>query len=58
MLPLSLRQLSDSFKVANQKGVFSLFINDLNYNGVFPKFEFFSSLSLTEYLNLQNQYSK
>jgi hypothetical protein len=57
MLPLSLRQLSNSFKVDNSKGHFPILLNDLNYKGAFPDFEYFTSLSQTEYLNLKNQYS-
>jgi hypothetical protein len=57
MLPLSLRQLCDSFKVDNPKGIFPYLLNDILYKGEFPKYELFTSLSLNEYLNLKNQYS-
>lgn len=56
MLPLSLRQLCESFKIDLAKGYFPYLLNDLNYNGEFPKFEYFTSLSLNEYLNLKNIY--
>nr|AQU12774.1 DNA polymerase [Thelephora ganbajun] len=58
MLPLSLRELCNSFNVENPKGVFPFLLNDLTYKGQFPEYKFFSSISLTEYLNLKNQYSK
>ena len=57
MLPLSLRELCNSFKIDNSKGYFPFLLNDLTYKGAFPKFEYFTSLSQTEYLNLKNQYS-
>jgi hypothetical protein len=57
MLPLSLRELCNSFKIEISKGYFPFLLNDLTYKGEFPKFELFTSLSLTEYLNLKNQYS-
>lgn len=57
MLPLSLRELCNSFKVKASKGYFPFLLNDLTYKGEFPKFEFFNSISLTEYLNFKKQYS-
>ena len=57
MLPLALRELCNSFKVKASKGYFPFLLNDLTYNGEFPKFEFFNSISLTEYLNFKKQYS-
>jgi len=42
MLPLSLRQLSDSFKVVNKKGIFPFLLNDINYHGEFPNFKTFN----------------
>ena len=57
MLPLSLRELCNSFNIQNSKGYFPVLLNDLNYKGIFPKFEFFKSISKTEYLNLKNQYT-
>lgn len=56
MLPLSLRNLCNSFKVEASKGHFPYLLKDLNYKGQFPEYKFFTSLSLTEYLNLKNQY--
>ena len=56
MLLLSLRELCYSFNIQNSKGYFPVLFNDLNYKGIFPKFEFFKSISKTEYLNLKNQY--
>jgi DNA polymerase type B, organellar and viral len=57
MLPLSLRELCNSFKIKNSKGYFPVLFNDLNYKGIFPNFEFFNSISKTEYLDLKNQYT-
>lgn len=56
MLPLSLRDLCNSFKVDNPKSYFPYLLNDLNYKGQFPDFKYFTSLSTNEYLNLKNQY--
>ena len=56
MLPLSLRDLGDSFKVGALKSYFPFLLKDLTYKSEFPKFEFFTSISHTEYLNLKNQY--
>ena len=57
LLPLSLRQLCNSFKLEFSKAYFPFLLKDLTYKGEFPKFEFFTSISLTEYLNLKNQFS-
>lgn len=57
MLPLSLRELCNSFKIEAPKGYFPYLLNDILYKGQFPKYELFTSLSLTEYLNIKNQYS-
>jgi len=57
MLPLSLRKLCKAFNIENFKGYFPFLLKDLTYKGEFPKFEFFTSLPLTEYINLKNQYS-
>jgi len=57
-LPLSLRQLCDSFKVFNKKGVFPYLLNDIAYRGQFPNYELFTSISNTEYLNIRDQYSE
>ena len=56
MLPLSLRDLCNSFKIEAPKGYFPYLLNDILYKGQFPKYELFTSLSLTEYLNIKNQY--
>jgi hypothetical protein len=57
MLPHSLRQLCEAFKVSNPKGYFPFLLNDIFYTGVLPKFELFTSLSSNKYLNLINEYS-
>jgi len=56
LLPLSLRQLCESFKVENKKGVFPYLLNDINYKGPYPSFELFNSISKNEYLMLQDQF--
>jgi hypothetical protein len=56
MLPLSLRNLCNSFKVESVKAYFPYLLNDLNYKGQFPDFNLFTSLSTTEYKTLKNQY--
>jgi len=56
MLPLSLRDLCNSFKIEAPKGHFPYLLNDLKYKGQFPDFKYFTSLSTNEYLNLKNQY--
>jgi hypothetical protein len=57
MLPHSLRELCNSFKVVASKGYFPFLLNDLNYKGLFPEYKYFTSLSLNEYLTFKNQYS-
>jgi len=57
MLPYSLRELCNSFKIKNSKGYFPILLNDINYKGVLPNFEFFKSISISQYLNLKNQYT-
>ena len=56
MLPLSLSQLSKSFKIESPKGSFPFLLNDLNYNGQFPDFKFFTSLTLIEYNKFKNEF--
>jgi len=56
LIPQSLRQLCDSFKVENKKGVFPILFNDVNYKGPLPGYEFFKSISKNEYMMLQDQF--
>jgi len=56
LIPLSLRQLCDSFKVENKKGVFPYLLNDVNYKGPLPDYGLFNSISKNEYLRLQDQF--
>lgn len=57
MLPLSLRQLCNSFKVDSVKGYFPFKLTDISYKGTFPNYELFTSLSLPEYLDIKNLHS-
>ena len=38
------------------KGIFPFKLNDINYNGPFPRFEYFNNLTIEEYLLLKNQW--
>lgn len=57
LLPTSLRNLCKTFKVTNVKGVFPFLLNDINYFGEFPKFEYFKDLELSKYLELNKEFS-
>ena len=58
LIPQSLRQLCDSFKVDNKKGIFPILLNDINYKGPLPDYELFKSISKNEYLMLKDQFVK
>ena len=57
MLPLSLRQLCNSFKVDSVKGYFPFKLTDISYTGTFPNYDLITSLSLPEYLDIKNLHS-
>jgi hypothetical protein len=57
LIPLSLRQLCESFNIQNKKGVFPFLLNDITYKGKFPNYESFTSISKNEYLNNKDQYT-
>ena len=52
LLPLSLRKLCLAFKVDLVKGYFPFNLTNIYYTGVFPKFEHWTDISLSEYTEL------
>jgi hypothetical protein len=55
LLPSSLKNLSKSFSVESPKGIFPYKLNDINYIGAVPAFNYFN-ISLEEYNNYNNNY--
>ena len=56
LLPSSLKNLSKSFNINNQKGIFPFGLNNLNYKGQVPNFKYFNNISQEEYNKYQNLY--
>jgi hypothetical protein len=52
LLPISLRKLALIFKTTQVKGVFPYKLYNIFYNGIFPKFEYFTDLTLSNYISL------
>jgi hypothetical protein len=52
LLPVALRNLAKLFNTSENKGIFPFLLNDINYSGVFPKFEYFKDLLLDQYLSI------
>jgi hypothetical protein len=57
LLPLSLRKLCVAFNVLTVKGFFPFRLVDIIYKGVFPKFEYFSGISLNDYNKMLNEFT-
>lgn len=55
LLPNNLRDLCKSFGVTTLKSHFPFNLSDINYVGEFPKYEYWSNLSQSEYNDLQRQ---
>lgn len=58
MLPISLRNLSKTFNVelSLQKTYFPYLLNNINYNGIFPKFEYWTDISKDKWIELKNEH--
>jgi hypothetical protein len=52
LLPHSLRNLCKAFGITMAKGYFPFLLSDINYTGIFPKFEYWTGISLNEYSKL------
>jgi hypothetical protein len=50
LLPVALRELAITYKCTENKGIFPFKLNDINYNGVFPRFEYFKDINIVQYL--------
>ncbi len=57
MLPLSLRQLCDSFKVKTIKSYFPYAFTNIFYTGVLPQIQHWSNIPLYEYQLLLKEYT-
>lgn len=58
LLPLALRKLCVSFRVATQKTNFPFLLTDINYVGEFPEYGFWSKMELSKYENLKREFNK
>jgi len=56
LLPVSLRKLCDAFNILIPKAHFPFLLNDIFYKGVFPAFNYWTGVSLDEYLSLSKQF--
>lgn len=57
MLPYSLSKLAITYKVPQYKGIFPFKLNNLFYNDIFPRFEYFTNLSITKYLEISETFN-
>jgi len=57
LLPVGLRNLSTSFGVESAKSYFPFNLMDIFYTGLFPKFEYWTGISLSEYENILKEYT-
>jgi hypothetical protein len=58
MLPSSLRSLCEAFQVESVKGYFPFNLNETLYTGIFPKFEYWTDITLSEWDNLKSSFGK
>ena len=56
LLPLSLRSLCSAFSVISPKGFFPFLLTDIFYKGVFPKFEYWTGITVEEYITIATNY--
>lgn len=55
----SLKDLSESFKIDDKKGIFPIFLNDISYKGSLPNKEYFNpKVTLDDYNNYKEQFSQ
>ena len=57
LLPLGLRKLCAAFNITMPKGYFPFKLTDIFYKGLFPKFEYWTGISMSEYETLLNKYT-
>ena len=50
LLPQSLRALCKAFSVINPKGYFPFLFTDIFFNGIIPKFEYWTGITVEEYV--------
>jgi len=58
LLPQSLRKLCESFNVKTLKTYFPFNLNNVFYTGVFPKFEYWSGITLIEFDALAAEFNR
>ena len=56
LLPTALRKLAIVFNASEVKGIFPYKLNDIFYEGLFPRFEHFTGVSIENYLTISNLY--
>jgi hypothetical protein len=57
-LPSSLRKLTSAFNIETSKGYFPFNLTDINYIGVFPKFEYWTNITQQEWAKLKLNHGK
>jgi len=58
LLSKSLRELCVAFNVESSKGYFPFNLENINYSGVFPKYENWTDITLKEWNDLKNGYGQ
>lgn len=58
LLPNSLRKLGDSFSIETVKSIFPILLNNINYQGAVPNFDYFNNISSLEYKEYKESYKK
>jgi len=56
LLPLSLRSLCSAFNITVPKGYFPFLLNDILYKGIIPKFEYWTGITVKEYITFATNY--
>jgi hypothetical protein len=58
LLPHSLRNLCKAFNIDVPKGYFPFNLNEINYTGVFPNYEYWTDISNSEWNDLKKSHGK
>jgi len=57
LLPLSLKNLCSAFNISASKSFFPYLLHDIFYKGILPKLEYWTGISISEYLSIKLVYS-
>jgi len=57
LLPVSLKDLAIKYNCSQNKGIFPYKLYDINYIGLFPRFDLFTNITLDKYLLIKQSYN-